>query len=92
MARIRGLFLSKARMKIFSHLMLNGISSPGKLHEELDIPLSSVYREIKNLEKGGYIETVHQLSEGRGRPPFRAMINQSEVHHILEKISEFVRS
>ena len=88
MDRIRDICLSKARMKIYSSLLINGISSPGKLHEELDIPLSSVYREIKFLEKGGLLETVDQLNEGRGRPSIRVIVKLAEFNQILEKLKE----
>ena len=89
--RIRGICLSKARMKIFSYLLINGISSPSTIHEELDIPLSTVYREIKYLEKRRLLKTIDQLNEGLGRPAFFVMVNQSGVDHLLENIMEFYK-
>ena len=86
MDRIREICLSKARMKILSYLLINGISSPGKLHDELDIPLSTVYREIKYLGKMRLLTTIDQLNEGRGRPSSLVKVQQATFDQILERL------
>lgn len=83
------IFLSKARVRIFSFLLMNGGSLPSEINEELGISLSTVYREIKNLEKYGLLETRNQLTEGRGRPSSLIKVNKECLDEIFEKIMDF---
>ena len=49
---------SKNRTAIMKYLLKNIASSPTCIRDDLLIPEASVYREIKKLEKWGYIEWV----------------------------------
>ena len=65
---------SKNRVKILRHLFKNIADSPQVILDETQIPEASAYRELKRLEKEGYIETVIETTYSWKRPGLASSI------------------
>ena len=95
-SKLRTIFLSKARMRIYIHLLLNEHTSACELHGELDIPKSTIFRELKRLQSMDLVCSSSSIPDGRGRPFSHYTIEEThsrEVHealngHVLRKVIE----
>ena len=60
--------VSRVRREIFVHLLVVRASCALMLQRDLELPMTSVYRELNRLVRLGLVERVMPLRDGVGRP------------------------
>jgi predicted transcriptional regulator len=89
-SKLRDICLSQARMRIYVHLLQNQYMSACELHEELGIPKSTVFRELRHLQSMDLLRSSSSIPDRRGRPSTRYHIEDKQSREVIEALHTHV--
>ena len=80
---LRAICLSQSRMRIYVHLSQNQHTSACELHEKLGISKSTIFRELRQLQRMDLIYSSNCIPDGRGMPYSRYNVVCAHVHELF---------